>query len=197
MPPFEYPTKPHDRRHGPDGYKQYKTYKRWLRDEFVFRCVYCLSQEVWYPNRNHAFGVEHFYPKSVKPNLVCDYSNLLYACNRCNTLRNDEILPDDLHPEHYPYGVHLSLEQDATWKGLNTSGDTLIELFGLNDEEFVGERLDQIKMWSDMSLRRNRVHTTCGRFSLPLKMPDLSKRRPPRDLKPGSDLTSYALRYPV
>ena len=41
--PFAYPTTPHTRRHGPRGYKNYKEYKPFLRDEFAFRCVYCLD----------------------------------------------------------------------------------------------------------------------------------------------------------
>ena len=35
--PFAYPDKPHVRIHGPRGYRRYKAYKPWLRDEFAFR----------------------------------------------------------------------------------------------------------------------------------------------------------------
>src|ERR1039457_1418351 len=52
---FEYPTKPHARRHGPAGYSDYGSYRDWLRDEFVFRCVYCLHREQWY-NRGATFN---------------------------------------------------------------------------------------------------------------------------------------------
>ena len=54
--PFPYATDTHMRRHGPVGYSSYKAYKDWLRDEFAFRCVYCLFREKWYPNRADAFG---------------------------------------------------------------------------------------------------------------------------------------------
>ena len=37
-----YPLSPHQRKHGPQGYKSYRSYKPWLRDEFTFKCVYCL-----------------------------------------------------------------------------------------------------------------------------------------------------------
>jgi len=40
--PFTYPAQPHVRKHAPAGYKDYTEYKPWLRDEFEFRCVYCL-----------------------------------------------------------------------------------------------------------------------------------------------------------
>ncbi len=43
--PFRYPDGPHQRRHGPRGYASYESYRPWLRDEFAFRCVYCLTRE--------------------------------------------------------------------------------------------------------------------------------------------------------
>lgn len=45
--PFNYPDAPHRRRHGPRGYADYASYRPWLRDEFTFRCVYCLLREQW------------------------------------------------------------------------------------------------------------------------------------------------------
>ena len=47
MFPFEYPSEPHQRRHGPKGYADAASYSPWLRDEFSFRCVYCLKRETW------------------------------------------------------------------------------------------------------------------------------------------------------
>jgi hypothetical protein len=46
---FQYPRQAHVRRHGPLGYVNYQSYKPWLRDEFEFRCVYCLWRERWRP----------------------------------------------------------------------------------------------------------------------------------------------------
>ena len=56
---FAYPERPHIRKHGPSGYEDYRSYKDWLRDEFTFRCVYCLERERWYPSGQDAFAVEH------------------------------------------------------------------------------------------------------------------------------------------
>jgi hypothetical protein len=80
--PFAYPSTKHQRRHGPAGYDPYRGYKPWLRDEFTFRCVYCLEREMWYPNRAASFSVEHIAPKSEDPSLICVYTNLAYACTR-------------------------------------------------------------------------------------------------------------------
>lgn len=45
--PFIYPAVPHVRRHGPMGYADVTSFRPWLRDEFSFRCVYCLLREQW------------------------------------------------------------------------------------------------------------------------------------------------------
>jgi hypothetical protein len=94
--PFSYPQTRHQRKHGPQGYESYKSFKDWLRDEFTFRCVYCLERERWHPNGQAAFGVDHAKPKGKAKyaHLICDYRNLLYVCNRCNSAKTDELLLD-------------------------------------------------------------------------------------------------------
>ena len=77
---FAYPRTVHVRRHGPNGYLDYADFKPWLRDEFQFRCVYCLCRERWFPDGNEAFSIDHLQPKSVASTLVCNYDNLVYAC---------------------------------------------------------------------------------------------------------------------
>jgi hypothetical protein len=72
-----YPSVSHERRHGPHGYADYRTYKPWSRDEFTFRRVYCLPREVWYPNGYEEFAVEHFAAKSIVPDQSGEYDNLL------------------------------------------------------------------------------------------------------------------------
>ncbi len=80
---FEYLLKPHARKHGPAGYGTYDSYREWLRDEFLFRCVYCLHRERWY-GRVGTFHIDHFVPVSVTAAGICSYDNLVYACATCN-----------------------------------------------------------------------------------------------------------------
>ena len=80
MGAFDYPTLPHQRRHGPQGYDDASTYRPWLRDEFTFRCVYCLLREQW-GRVTGEFDVEHFRPQVNSPELGVTYDNLLYACH--------------------------------------------------------------------------------------------------------------------
>src|SRR4051812_47962992 len=82
-------------RHSPQGYRQYNKYKPWLRDEFLFRCVYCLYRESWTDFGHAVFGVDHAKAKTFYPSEECEYENLLYACNRCNSAKGVKKLPLD------------------------------------------------------------------------------------------------------
>src|SRR5262245_8027825 len=92
---FHYPTNPHARRHGPRGYLDDAHYKPWLRDEFSFRCIYCGCREVWFPDRERSFSVEHLQPTSSAVPGLTSYDSLLYTCCQCNSLRGAATLPLD------------------------------------------------------------------------------------------------------
>src|ERR1051325_2301343 len=94
--PFDYPVKSHKRRHNPSAYRDYHSFKSFLRDEFIFRCVYCLSRETWNLNDDF-FGVEHFQPKRDNWRETGGYFNLLYACNHCNSAKGTAPLSIELH----------------------------------------------------------------------------------------------------
>ena len=66
MEPFIYPAEAHVRRHGPQGYASANSFRPWLRDEFAFRCVYCLLREQWGLVRA-TFDLDHFLPVSSRP----------------------------------------------------------------------------------------------------------------------------------
>src|SRR5438874_1502240 len=86
--PFVYPSSRITRRHAPAGYDNYQTFKPWLRDEFTFRCVFCLLRERMNgPSGQDGFSVEHLVPRTAHPELECDYSNLVYACAKCNSFK--------------------------------------------------------------------------------------------------------------
>lgn len=87
--PFTYSESAHVRRHGPRGYADYESYRPWLRDEFSFRCVYCLTREVWGPLLG-VYAIDHFMPLALRPDLECDYDNLLYWCRVAMPARRAE-----------------------------------------------------------------------------------------------------------
>src|SRR5438132_86366 len=90
---FQYSDTPPLRRHGPCGYSAYQFYKPWLRDEFAFRCFYCLWRERWQADGHHGFGAEHVHPQGTQPGQRLDYDNMIYACNMCNSTRREVPLP--------------------------------------------------------------------------------------------------------
>lgn len=143
--PFDYPARPHLRRHSPPEFKAYKRYKDYLRDEFKFRCVYCLVREKWLGS-DHFFSVEHYHPKSKSPSRIVDYSNLLYACMDCNRAKGASIFPADVHPEENPYGRHLKIESSGVVQGLSPEGVFIIQQLNLNEPL----RVDYRRMHHDL-----------------------------------------------
>src|SRR5579862_5891320 len=91
--PFAYPSAPLSRRHGPQGYADIEGYRPWLRDDFCFRCVYCLLREQWGQVRG-GHAIDHFEPVAKQPDRALEYDNLLYACTACNAAKSDRRVPD-------------------------------------------------------------------------------------------------------
>jgi 5-methylcytosine-specific restriction endonuclease McrA len=130
---YDYPSAPHARIHGPAGYTDPLSYKDWLRDEFEFRCVYCLARETWYPSGDHEFGVEHILPKSLPEyeHLANVYTNLLYACNRCNRAKGIRILL--LDPCRESFSKHMYVESTGEIKWFTIEGQKIVRMLRLND----------------------------------------------------------------
>jgi hypothetical protein len=185
--PFVYPSTPHQRKHGPAGYTLYETYKDWLRDEFSFRCVYCLARERWYPNGHAGFGIDHVKPKGNPQYtaLLCDYSNLVYACNRCNSLKQEEELID---PCIEPLGKHLCTRAMGTVEGLTAEGVNLIEILRLNDSDICMVRIKYLRILAlyeqhaaDPQVQALYVYS----FGFPADLPNLKDKRPPSNVRPS------------
>lgn len=70
-------------------YKDYRKYKPFLRKDFSYACVYCTIHEGEFGGF-HSFHVEHFRPKSKFPGLETQYTNLLYACWKCNSFKGED-----------------------------------------------------------------------------------------------------------
>lgn len=178
--PLEYPADVHVRRHGPRGYVDPQRYKPWLRDEFTFRCVYCLCRERWCPEGEDAFSVEHYRPRSLAPDEVCHYDNLLYTCCRCNASKRD--LGHVLNPAEVLLADHLKIVNDGTIRGLTDEGWDLIGVCQLdrrNLTEFRRGIFDVLRMLNDLTDDARR--TVLQRyFGFPSNLPRLSTLRPPQ-----------------
>lgn len=173
MTPFTYPSAPLVRRHGPVGYLDHGSFRPWLRDEFVFRCVYCLRREQWEPNLG-VFEIDHFDPVGQSPDLRLTYRNLIYSCTTCNAAKGVRILPD---PARVFLSTSLEVESDGHLSPHTDEARLLIRLLDLNDPMFVTWRMRMIRI---VAL----AHTHDGTLfrellAYPDDLPDLSSLRPP------------------
>lgn len=127
-------------RHQPyPQHKKYQDYKRYLREDFIYRCVYCTIHE----NENGGprnFCVEHFRPKATFAHLETNYGNLLYACPVCNSFKLDDWPSDDpirdgkgyIDPCEHDYDEHFELNEQDELVGLSGVGRYMIERLHLN-----------------------------------------------------------------
>lgn len=192
-PPYAYPlTTTASRRHGPSGYNDYASYKPWLRDEFDFRCFYCLLRERWVHDPRSSFSVEHIEPKSIATALALEYSNLLYACVSCNSARGSARLPVDVRMGSL--GTHLSLTATGQYSATTRAGDSLIDLLRLNLVYFVDARRRVLAAYDRvLGIERGATAIDFDLFRYPSDLPDLASLRPTSNRFPsGVAASAYA-----
>lgn len=132
------PTEPFARRHAPAPLKQnYRVYRNCLRWEFGFTCAVCLLHELDFAQYGaEGIGVtqiEHLEPQSIRPDLVANYSNLIYICRFCNGARSDSPVEDD-------DGRRLLNPAADAWAGhFEVTGDQIKPRQGDRDAEYTEE----------------------------------------------------------
>jgi hypothetical protein len=159
------------RRHGPRGYTDYASYRPWLRDEFSFRCVYCLLRERWVTG---GFHLDHFLPVVRHPGLTTEYDNLLYSCARCNAEKRDLELPD---PTRSFVGPAVQVLADGTILAKTADAAELVRALDLNSPTSRAYR----SMWIDILAlaARHSPELYHRLLAYPDDLPDLSSLRPP------------------
>jgi hypothetical protein len=186
MTGFEYPISPHVRRHGPAGYTNYSSFRDWLRDEFTFRCVYCLHREQWY-NRGATFHVDHFIPSTANPDGKCEYSNLLYACATCNVAK--QAIPGFPDPCQVTFRDCLQVMSNGVIHTLNPEGEKLAQVLRLNSDSNVRHRLRWMRTIE--ALRKADTVLYQEYMGFPKDLPDLRSKRVPHNTKPEGAVNCY------
>lgn len=189
MTPFVYSEAPHVRRHGPAGYSDYERYRPWLRDEFLFRCVYCLRRERWGPLRG-AYHIDHFRPQAIDPHQSTSYNNLLYACASCNMGKGKQIVPN---PCDCMLEDTAIVREDGSIQANTPEAAKIIRVLGLDSPDYREFRMLWIGI-VQMSLAkdRDRFRQVMG---YPTELPDLSLLEPPDNTRPeGIEQSCYARR---
>ncbi len=175
--PLTYPSGAHVRRHGPAGYLDDEHYKPWLRDEFDYRCVYCLCREVWFPDGASCFSVEHLVPTSISPSGLTRYDTLVYACSFCNSSRSNRALPFD---PCAGLGRHLTIQRDGVVVGLDLFGSAFLDSCRLNRSELAAFRRKIRAVLALIDSPDPAAAELCRAYlAYPDDLPDLSILRPP------------------
>jgi hypothetical protein len=188
--PFVYPAEPHVRRHGPRGYADYASYRPWVRDEFSFRCVYCLLREQWGRVRG-LFDIDHFQPIAHHPHLGSAYDNLLYACAACNLAKQAEEIPD---PLTLLIRSNVRVSEDGRLQARTPEAASLIEILGLDADDAVEFRMSWIGIVALASKSDPDLYRRLMGF--PSDLPDLEQLQPPGgNTRPeGLDASCHAQR---
>ncbi len=170
---FAYPEHPSIRRHGPSGCAAHSSYRPWLRDEFTFRCVYCLRRERMGQEFGE-FAIDHFLPIKHRPESETEYENLLYVCVRCNQQKGDEFVADP--QKHLVFG-EVSVHADGTLLAQSRKSRQIIRVLRLNSPSIVAFR----RLWIEViELSRVQDISLFKRIlGFPDELPDLSVLRPP------------------
>jgi hypothetical protein len=177
--PFRYPETPHVRRHHPRGYQDYRSYTPWLRDEFAFRCVYCLCRERWFPDGDASFSVDHIRPRQQAGGARAAYTQLVYACCQCNAAKQEAA--DVLDPWVEPFGRHVWVADDGTIHSHTPQGHALIQICRLDRPKLMAFRQGMLGLWHDLRERPGPDAAVLRQrfFGVPENLPHLALLRPP------------------
>ncbi|SMN14781.1 hypothetical protein CRYPA_721 [uncultured Candidatus Thioglobus sp.] len=109
------------------SYSQYKSFKRYLRDDFNRRCGYCDGSDIHYGQKIN-YHIDHFKPKSKFPNLETEYSNLIYSCPYCNNAKSDkwEDVDGFIDPCNDEYDNHLQRDNKGQIKATTRQGKYIV-----------------------------------------------------------------------
>jgi hypothetical protein len=176
---FVYPMEPHRRKHGPSGYTDYESYRDWLRDEFSYRCVFSLMRETWPQTRFH---IDHLISQKERPDLICDYDNLILVEARLNLVKGKRRVPD---PCQVALGKCLSVHVNGERAGQieaydgNKVGERIIRVLRLDSEDATRVRRQLITILRSLAQTDESVFREFIGF--PSKLPDLRSANAPEN----------------
>jgi hypothetical protein len=95
----------------------YFNYRQYLRHDFYYSCAYCTMSEA--EATAIRFTIDHYEPKSGRPDLINEYTNLMYSCDQCNLLKGNRSPTPEARANGYRY---IRPDQDAYSDHLSLSG---------------------------------------------------------------------------
>jgi HNH endonuclease len=129
-------------------FSKYRFYRPWVRRTFKCKCVYCKTHEVELGGMKY-FELDHFIPGDVDRSLENVYSNLVYACDVCNRLKDNDWHFGDplitgrgyLDPCKHDYDLHFRFLDDGSVEGLTPIAKYMVERLHLNRGFVVSARV--------------------------------------------------------
>lgn len=130
-------------------YSDYTRYRPFLREDFLYRCAYCLRNE-FFVGGEAGCVIDHHRPQHGpfgRPDLVSVYENLYWCCVECNSIKGDTWpSPEELaqgrrfldpcQPED-DHNLHWDIEEDGRLSSLTGVGEYTIGRLMLNREGLV------------------------------------------------------------
>jgi len=104
-------------------YSSYRSFKKYLAEDFNSRCGYTDCPDFWFGGKNN-FHIDHFKPFSKKPELETDYSNLVYCCSYVNILKSDDE-GDYIDPCDVDFNEHFERDNDGGIVPIKTSKEAI------------------------------------------------------------------------
>jgi uncharacterized protein (TIGR02646 family) len=127
----------------------HREYREELRIDFWFTCAYCTISEA--EARGIGFEIDHYEPESSRPELATVYSNLMYACEHCNSTKWMTCPPPKARADGRRFfkadeddaSDHFALADDDSILGTTAVGDFTVKMLELNRGALV--RLREIR----------------------------------------------------
>lgn len=69
--------------------RNYRDYKKYLEKDFQQKCGYTNCSHWWFGGEQ-SFQIDHFIPKSRRPDLTTKYFNLVYSCSYVNRAKSND-----------------------------------------------------------------------------------------------------------
>ncbi|MEZ5401422.1 MAG: HNH endonuclease [Bryobacteraceae bacterium] len=149
----------------PGPFVNYQRFKSFLREDFRFQCAYCNITEA-YRRGSDVFGVDHFRPRAHFPDLATTYSNLYYACNKCNSIKGSRFPTETMRNQGIgfvdpcavnPHENDLREAADGKLEALTGSGTYTIAVIRLNRIECVTFRLQRRRTAARIAALRGEI----------------------------------------
>ena len=97
--------------------QKFTEYRQYLRHDFLYSCGYCTISEA--EAQALRFTIDHYEPRGARPDLEHEYSNLMYSCDQCNTLKGDRCPPASARADNYRF---FRPDQDVYQEHFHTNG---------------------------------------------------------------------------